>query len=308
MVDKYYAADAVEWRVIMKLANGFYTALGTPLDENGNVVEASLREHIRQQIAANAAGLLLMGSMGIEAYIKNSAYADIVRIAADEVDGKLPLFVGVMDNSIVKVMEKIDMIGDAKIDGVVLTTPFYSVVNADEMVNWFTTIADKSPYPLYLYDLAVVTKSKITLNVVDRIINHKNIKGIKTADWEMIQAIGRKYPDADFECLYSGLDSFDYANMMGIRKNLDGMFSCTPNNGKAMFECLAKDDFKGARKHLDNILLMRDTMLAHGLMACFTYSMNLLGCSGNFHQDYCLPITDESKKVMEETLKKIGEL
>lgn len=292
----------------MKLANGFYTALGTPLDENGNVVEASLRKHIRQQIAAGASGLLLMGSMGIEAYIKNSAYAEIVRIAADEVDGRLPLFVGVMDNSIVKVTEKIDMIGDAKIDGVVLTTPYYAVVNADQMVNWFATVADRSPYPLYLYDLAVVTKSKITLGVVDRIINHKNIKGIKTADWEMIQAIGRKYPDAEFECLYSGLDSFDYANMMGIKKNLDGMFSCTPRNGKAMFECLAKGDFKGARKYLDNILLMRDTMIAHDLMPCFTYCMNLLGCEGNFHQDYCLAITDKAKEAVKATMKQIGEI
>lgn len=293
----------------MKLKNGFYTALGTPLDKNGDLCADSLKNHIEQQIDAGAAGLLLMGSMGIEAYIKNSAYADIVRVGIDAVDGRLPLFIGVMDNSIVKVMEKINMIGEGKkVTGVVLTSPYYSKLDDDQLVNWFTTIADNSPYPVYLYDLAVVTKVKITLPVIDKIINHKNIKGIKTADWEMIQAIGRKYPDADFECLYSGLDSFDYANMMGIKKNLDGMFSCTPKNGKKMFECLAKDDFKGARKYLDNILLMRNTMIAHGLMYSFTHCMNLLGCEGIFHQDYCLPISDESKAVIEKTMRDIGEI
>ena len=100
----------------MEFKNGFYTALGTHLDENGNLVEASLRKHINQQIEAGASGILLMGSMGIEAYIKNSAYAEIVRVAVDEVAGRLPLFVGAMDNSIVKVKEKIDMIKGAKID------------------------------------------------------------------------------------------------------------------------------------------------------------------------------------------------
>ena len=147
-----------------------------------------------------------MGSMGIEAHIKNSSYGDIVRVAAEEVNGRLPLFVGAMDNSIAKVMEKINMIGNAKIDGIVLTVPFYSTVSDAQAVNWYTTIANKSPYPVYLYDLAVVTKYKITLGVIDKLINHPNIKGIKTADWEMIHAIGRKYPDADFVCLYSGLD------------------------------------------------------------------------------------------------------
>lgn len=292
----------------MELKKGFYTALGTPLDEEGNLVAASLEKHIEEQIEAGASGLLLMGSMGIEAYIKNSAYAEIVKVGAAANRGRLPMFVGVMDNSIVKVMEKIAMIGDAKIDGVVLTTPYYSMLNLEQLVKWFTTVADRSPYPLYLYDLAVVTKMKITMPLIDRIIHHPNIKGIKTADWELIQAIGRKYPEENFECLYSGLDSFDYANMMGITKNLDGMFSCTPKNGRKMYDCLENGDFVGARKYLDNILLMRDTMLAHGLMYSFTYCMNLLGCEGNFHQDYCLPISDESKAVMEKTMREIGEI
>lgn len=292
----------------MKLEKGFYTALGTPLTERGDLVAESLKKHIEQQIEAGASGLLLMGSMGIEAYVKNSAYAEIVKVGVAANAGKLPLFVGVMDNSIAKVMEKIEMIGDADITGVVLTTPFYSILNFDQLVNWFTTIADRSPYPVYLYDLAVVTKIKITLPLIDKLINHKNIKGIKTADWEMIQAIGRKYPNADFECLYSGLDSFDYANMMGITKNLDGMFACTPKNGRRMYDCVNAGDLVGARKYLDNILLLRDTMLKYGLMYCFTYCMNLLGCEGNFHQDYCLPITDEAKAVMEATMKQIGEI
>jgi 4-hydroxy-tetrahydrodipicolinate synthase len=292
----------------MKLEKGFYTALGTPLTESGDLVAESLKKHIEQQIEAGASGLLLMGSMGIEAFIKNSAYAETVKVGAKANAGRLPLFVGAMDNSIAKVMEKIEMIGNADIAGVVLTTPFYSMLNFDQLVNWFTTIADRSPYPVYLYDLAVVTKIKITLPLIDKLINHKNIKGIKTADWEMIQAIGRKYPDADFACLYSGLDSFDYANMMGITKNLDGMFACTPKNGRRMYDCVNAGDLVGARKYLDNILLLRDTMLKYGLMYCFTYCMNLLGCDGNFHQDYCLPITDEAKAVMEATMKQIGEI
>ncbi len=290
------------------LKNGFYTALGTPLDENGNVVKESLKKHIEQQIEAGASGLLLMGSMGIEAFIKTSSYADIVKTAVEAVDGRLPLFVGAMDCSVAKVMEKIELMGDCKIDGVVLTAPFYGVANDEMAINFYKAIADKSPYPIYLYDLAVATKYKMTLPVVDVLINHSNIKGIKTADWELIHAIGRKYPEKDFECLYSGLDSFDYANMMGIHKNLDGMFACTPKNGAKMFECIKNKDFAGARKYLDNILLLRNTMAANGLMACFTECMNLLGCEGNFHQDYQSPIKEDGKKAMKDTMIKIGEI
>ncbi|MBR2615105.1 MAG: dihydrodipicolinate synthase family protein, partial [Clostridia bacterium] len=183
----------------MKLKKGFYTALGSPLDENGNLIASSLEKHIEQQIAAGASGLLLMGSMGIEAYIKNSAYKEIVKVAAAANNGRLPLFVGAMDNSIVKVMEKIEMIGDAKVDGVVLTTPFYSGMKPEQVINWFRTIADRSPLPVFLYDLAVVTKIKITRGIVDGVIDHPNVKGIKTADWELIHYINRTYPEVGFE-------------------------------------------------------------------------------------------------------------
>ena len=291
----------------MELKKGFYTALGTPLDEDGNLVAESLEKHVKSQIDAGASGLLLMGSMGNEAYVKNSAYKDIVKVGAKANDGRLPFFVGVMDNSIAKVMEKIDMIDGAKIDGVVLTTPYYSRLNQKELENWFSTIATRSPYPLYLYDLPAVTKLKINIALVEKLIEHPNIKGIKSNDWELINAIKRKFPDKDFECLYSGLDNFDYANMIGLDKNLDGMFSCTPVTTRKMYDCINANDFVGARKYLDQILLLRDTMLEHGLSSSFTFCMNSIGFSGNFHKDYSLPLTSEAKLILTGLLKSMGE-
>lgn len=64
----------------------------------------------------------------------------------------------------------------------------------------------------------------------------------------------------------------------------------------------------GARKHLDNILLLRDTMIAQGLMTSFTYCMNQLGCEGNFHPDCWLPIGENSKKILDDTMREIGEM
>ena len=95
---------------------------------------------------------------------------------------------------------------------------------------------------------------------------------------------------------------------MGIKKTLDGMFACTPKNGKAMYEALKNEDYALARVHLDNILLMRNTMLACDLMPSFSYCMHLIGCEGNFHQDYCLPLGEEAKSTLTETMKRIGEI
>lgn len=291
------------------LNNGFYTALGTPLTADGKIIERALQAHIEAQIAAGASGLLLMGSMGIEAMIPQSEYGKIVEIGERVTNGRVPLFVGAMDNSIARVRERLAMIGEGKrIDGIVLTVPYYAPVRECDAIYWFKELADLSPYPIYIYDLAVVTQFRITMAVIDAVIGHPNVRGMKSANWELIKAIERKYPDADFACLYSGLDSFDHACVLGIRKNLDGMFACTPKNATAMYACVEQGDIDGARRHLDNILLLRDTMLAHGLMRSFTYCMNLLGIEGCFHQDYTAPTKEGVKEIMAQTMKKIGEL
>ncbi len=292
------------------MKNGFITALGTPLDDKGNVIEASLIKHINQQIDFGASGLLLMGSMGTEAYIKQSEYAKVADIGIKANDGRLPLYIGAMDNSIERVMERIDSIGvGKKVDGIVLTTPYYGCPIEVNVKYFYNQIANRSPYPIYLYDLPSVSNFKITISIIDSLINHPNIKGIKTADWELIKKIERKYPNSDFSCLYSGLDSFDYAWQLGIRYNLDGMFACTPTNGKKLYECLNNQDYIGARKHLDNILYLRDSMLSLGLMRCFTLCMNLLGLEGNFHQDIHAPIDEVvAKETMLTIMKQIGEI
>ena len=291
------------------LENGFYTALGTPMTEDVKIVESALVKHIDQQIDSGAVGLLLMGSMGIEASVPHSEYGRAVDIAIKAIAGRVPLFVGAMDNSVARVCERIDMIGKGKkIAGIVVTVPFYAVPREADAICFFTQVANYSPYPIYIYDLPGVTQFRVSMGVVDAIIAHKNVKGMKSANWELIKAVERKYPDRDFECLYSGLDSFDHANVLGIKKNLDGMFCCTPANGKAMYECAAKGDIAGMRKYLDNILLLRDAMIANGLMRCFTHCMNILGVEGNFHQDYTASTKEDAKDIMLETLKKIGEI
>ena len=68
-------------------------------------------------------------------------------------------------------------------------------------------------------------------------------------------------------------------------------------------------DYAAARVYLDNILKMRDAMAStRSLLCTFSYAMELLGCPGNYHQDYSLPINDAEKALAEKVMKEIGEI
>ncbi|MDF2715675.1 MAG: dapA 2 [Paenibacillus sp.] len=271
---------------------GFYPALGTPLDDMGNVIVSSLQRHVEDQVNAGAAGLLVMGSMGQQPYIPSSEPAKIARAAVQAAKGACPVLVGVMDNSVGRVKERIGQLAGLDIDGIVATTPFYYPLTQGDIINFFTSLAAYSPYPVYLYDLAVVTQSKITADTAARLMTVPNIAGIKTGDLTTARVLSRLKPSVnpEFSIMFSGLDLFDTAYGYGIRENLDGMFSCTAAITSTMYKALERGDSELAAKSLDDILLLRDTFVEVGVFPGFTYAMNLLGFEGTFHPDYMQPI------------------
>ena len=79
-----------------------------------------------------------------------------------------------------RVLERINALKGMKIDGVVATAPYYFTANQDEIHNYFVQIADKSAFPVYMYDLPGVTKAPIAVKTCETLMKHKNIKGIKS--------------------------------------------------------------------------------------------------------------------------------
>ena len=114
---------------------GFVPALGTPLDKNGNLLVESFKKQINDQIDAGAVGILCMGSMGIEAFIRSSVYPQVAKAAVEAAAGRVPVFVGAMDTSIARAKERMASIEDLDIAGFVFTAPFYSPCSRDQMMN-----------------------------------------------------------------------------------------------------------------------------------------------------------------------------
>ena len=287
---------------------GFITALGTPLDNGGNFLRQSMIAHVESQLSSGAAALLCMGSMGQQAYISNSQYPLVAQTCADAANKKVPVYAGVSDVSVQRVVERIEALKGLAIDGVVSTVSYYGTLSQDEAVEFYRQIADRSAYPLYIYDLPQVSHVPLTADTVMGLMAHKNIHGIKSANITMLRKI-KRMPDFDpkFKIFFSGLDIMDIVLKYGMEYMLDGMFSCTPVTSKKFGQSIADGDVKGASIALDQILKLRDTMVRYGLWSSFTYIMNRLGFPGYFNPDYVI-IRDDGKDALDGCLEQMGEI
>ena len=289
---------------------GFVPALGTPLDNDGNLVSESYRKEINDQINAGAVGLLAMGSMGQQAYLKQEVCPEVATVAIEAAAGRVPVFVGAMDCSIHRAKERIAALEHLPVAGFVFTTPYYNPCSRDQMMNYFKAVAASTKRPVLLYDLAVVTQSKITYDMVLELLKGvPNLAGIKSADTLMFRKL-KLNPDVpkEFIMVYSGLDMFDIAYKWGIHNCLDGMMTCTPKNSRKLFDSLAEDDYETAGRALNNIVELRDSLVAHDLWPAYSTAMNLLGYKGNFAPDYTSPIKEEFIEEIRKEMIRIEEI
>jgi len=290
--------------------NGFYTALGTPLDEKGNLCPESYKKQINDQIEAGAAGLLCMGSMGMQACIRQDVCPLVAEAAVQAAEGRVPVFVGAMDTSITRTKERLAAMEDLDIAGFVFTAPYYSPCSREQMMNYYKAVAASTWHSILLYDLPSVTQAKITYDMVLELLRDvPNFAGIKSADLQMFRKLTLN-PDVpeDFIMVYSGLDTFDIAYKWGIDKCLDGMCSCTPVNTGKMFKAMKQGDYQAAAEYLNKIVALRDAFLGWDLWPAYSTAMNLLGCEGTHCPDYCSPIKEAYIPQIREMLVKIGEL
>ena len=313
---------------------GFIPALGTPLDSDGGVIVDSYRRHVADAVDAGAAALLAMGTMGIGAFVGDAVYPEVARHTVEEADGRVPVLVGAMDNSIRRVTDRAEAASAAGADGIVITAPYYHATTREERARFFRTVARRSPVPLYLYDLPGVARVTLDPELVLSLVDD-GVRGIKTGTLPLARALHRRIEAgevADFAVIYSDLDTMDVAWSYGIRRVLDGMFSCTLPLIRRAMETLgllaapgsgggAKEVAGGAKEvgggatvvhsatvasdAFDRIITLRDFFVGRGVFRGFTAAMNLLGYRGSFGPDYTLPVDEV---LIRETGKELAEV
>ena len=288
---------------------GFVPALGTPLDANGQLCKESYSGQINRMIDAGAVGLLCMGSMGQQAFISNDVCVEVAETAVKAAAGRVPVYVGAMDNSIKRAKARIASMEHLDVAAFVLTTPYYEVDTAEQVMKYFREVAKSTSRGIVLYDLAVVTNFKITYDMVCQLKKDiPNLIGIKSGDLVMQRKIRLNPELADLKTFFSNLDVMDIAFPWGVGCVLDGMFTCTPVNTKNLIDAMHAGNKAAAAAALDNIIAFRDKMLGWDLWPAYSAAMNLLGWEGLHAPDWVTPSSAEIVAQVKAEMERIGEL
>ena len=208
---------------------GVVTPLITPLTKDEMLDLNALEQLVKKQINNEIHALFVLGSVGEGPMLPNHIRNEVVKQTLILTQGKIPVLVGVMDNSITLVLEKIREVENIGVAAVVVTLPYYGWAgDTKQAINFFLTLADKSPLPIILYNLPRVVHKKITLEILEPLFGHPNIAGLKDSGinrQKMKQIVTSSKRPAEFKVLIG--NSLRAAEMLLV--GADGIVSVYSN-------------------------------------------------------------------------------
>lgn len=164
---------------------GVFTALVTPMRDDGSVDDDALARLVEAQIAAGVHGLVPCGTTGEAATLSHAEHIHVVEVVWRVAAGRVPVLAGAGSNSTHEAIELARACKDIGVSATLQVVPYYNKPPQDGLIRHFEAIADAVDLPMVLYNVPGRTVTDMQPQTVGHLSRHPNIVGIKDATADM---------------------------------------------------------------------------------------------------------------------------
>lgn len=155
---------------MVKKYHGIIPPIVSPVDADENIDEKGFRELIEYCIKGGLHGFLVAGTNGETMQLTQAERNRAIKIALDQVNGRVPVIAGVMDTSTRRVIENIKAVEDMGGTCAAVTPIFYDRhTSQDETIRHFEKILKETKVELFVYNIPPFTGIKLTPDTVIKI-------------------------------------------------------------------------------------------------------------------------------------------
>lgn len=239
-------------------------------------VDVKAAEKIANFIVEAGAIPFLLGSTGEGLSMSLSQKTALVKaVSGITQQTNCDLYVGVSGNSLIGIVEEAKVFKNKGATVLVATLPFYYPIDEEQMLQFFTEMADAVELPLMLYNMPGMVKKSIPLEIADQLSEHPNIVGLKDSERDedrLKQSINMWKERKDF----SYLIGWAAQSYNGLKLGADGIVPSTGNFIPDAYVQLYKDvlsgDFETANNLQDltnqvSLVYQKDRVLSYSIPA-----------------------------------------
>jgi len=256
-----------------------------------------LRSLLDEQSAANIDGILVAGTMGLLQLLADKTYRDLVAASVSHWKGKGELLVGIGDASYARTLDRMHLVNEMPIDGVVVLSPYFVTFSQPELIDYYQSLADASRTPLFLYDLPQRTRTSLELETVLTLAEHPNIAGIKcSGDVDQTKLLITALEGSPFRVIVAQPLLLDSLLREGIGEHLDGVFCVTPQLTRQIVVAASQEKWSVARQGTETMGRFLTTLREYGVFPGMTAILNSRGIPGNYAPRPFIPLSDIARR------------
>lgn len=293
----------------MATLRGAFTALVTPMHEDGSIDYEGYRELIRFQIKNGISGLVPLGTTGETPTLEEDEEDKLIEIAVSEAkactDRKVPIILGAGSNCTKDAVRYVQRAKDMGADYALVVTPYYNKPSEEGIYRHFEAVS-KVGIPIIVYNIAGRTGKNIPTSLLERIVTLPNIAGVKEASgdinqmMEVIAKIKAKNPD------FSVLSGDDGLTLALAAAGGDGVISVVSNIAPALMTELTLAALDGnmekARAIHYRLLPFFRAAFIDGNPSSIKYAMNVKGLPAGSLRLPLVEVHDKAKEIIKNAL------
>ena len=233
----------------MFLPEGIIIPVITPVDAQGKFNEPVYRQLIDFWADHGIDGVFPFGTTGEFYAFDNEVYRHVLEVTKDAVRGRMAVYAGANHITTAGAVELAKIAEEVGVDALSVLTPMFVSQTQDELLAYYTTIANATSLPIIIYNNKPKTNVTVAPETVRRLAQIKNIVGVKDSTGDMTNTeeyirLTRDLPD--FRVLV-GRDTLIYAGLCyGAAGAITSCANIAPDLAVAIYNCYKAGDQAGA--------------------------------------------------------------
>lgn len=185
--------------------HGVVVPMVTPVTKDGDI-DVKAVERIIDNFAKYGVSALLMGTTGEGNSVSVEQGVKMIEAAVKTAAGRITVYAGLAGNCVSEQMEAAKRFIAAGVDVIAATLPCYYALTPQEMLKYYTDLADALTVPLMLYNITITTHMSIPVDVIEKLSHHPNIVGLKDSEnnLERMEELLRLVADRDDFAYFCG--------------------------------------------------------------------------------------------------------
>jgi 4-hydroxy-tetrahydrodipicolinate synthase len=284
---------------------GSIVALVTPMHEDGSVDYPALRKLVDWHIAEGTDCIGVVGTTGESPTVDVEEHREIIRVAVEQANGRVPIMAGCGANSTVEAIELARYAQKVGADCQLQVVPYYNKPTQEGQYRHFKAIAEATgDLPMVLYNVPGRTVADLFHDTVLRLARVPGIIGIKeaTANIERAQWLIREVPKGF--AVYSGDDPTAVALMLcGGQGNVSVTANVAPRLMHELCVAAIAGDTKRAMEIQFQLMPVHKHLFVEANPIPVKWAMARMGLMGGALRLPMTPLASENEAVVEGALR-----